>query len=203
MSLARQLLLGRQRDRRRRLDLPWPSIWWPASFSCESTLPSTDALRPDSEPAGAPATAATLGTGIDRGHLGTGDANAGLRLGIRSPPSGACADGATLASDASIFAMGRCMTQPTLARTSAASAGTATCFGAALAASFTCTVAGSTSRTIGGEFVLSCRPTRASALIAGLLCAWRDAAASATSASTLTGIGCAYLAASACRSRSD
>ena len=46
-------------------------------------------------------------------------------------------------------------------------------------------------------------PFAIGAFIAGLLCAWRDAAASATSASTLTGIGCAYFAASACRSRRD
>ncbi|KAG1257496.1 hypothetical protein G6F66_014690 [Rhizopus arrhizus] len=120
-------------------------------------------------------------------------------------PSGACAAGATCAaSDASTCApRTAALPRPTLARTSAARPGTATCFGVLLAASFTCTVAGSTSRTTGSDAVLNCRPTRASALIAGLLCACRAAAANATSASTLTGIGCVYLAASACRSRSD
>ena len=92
---------------------------------------------------------------------------------------------------------------PTVARTSAARPGTGTWRGAGFADSFTSTLAGRTSRTTGNEAVFSCRPTRASALIAGLLCACRAAAAKATSASILTGIGCAYLAASACRSRND
>ncbi len=188
------------------LTCPWPSIWCPASFSCESTLPSTDALRPDSEPADAPATAAAALAPVSiEATWVPAMPTLAFACASAATPSGACADGATLAaSEASIFAaLVAACPNPTLARTSAASAGTATCFGAAFAASFTCTVAGSTSRTIGSELVLSCRPTRASALIAGLLCDWRDAAASATSASTLTGIGCAYFAASACRSRRD
>ncbi len=147
---------------------PWASIWWPATFSFESSAPSTEAFRPRSAPAGAPLmpAAAFAPVSID----------------------------ATCAPPRPMLAF---------ARTSAASLGTATCFGAVFAASLTCTEAGSTSRTTGSDAVLNCRPTRASALIAGLLWAWLAAAARATSASTLTGIGWVYLAARACRSRSD
>ena len=185
---------------------PWPSMRWPASASCDSAWP-----RASTATAGSPAAdvgetrAAAFALASSDATSEPAAATLAVAFAAALTPGEDAASGATCAaSEASTrAALFPATPRPRWALTSAASAGTGTCCGAVVAASFTCTLAGSTSRTIGSEVVFSCSPTRAPASIAGLTCACRAAVASATSASTFTGIVCVYLAASACRSRSD
>ncbi len=85
MGLARQLLLCRQRDRRRRLDLPLTIDLVARQLQLRIHLAVNGRLEAGQRASGcASNSGGRLGTGIDRGHLGTGDANPGLRLRIRS-----------------------------------------------------------------------------------------------------------------------
>ena len=85
MGLARQLLLCRQRDRRRRLDLPLTIDLVARQLQLRIHLAVNGRLEAGQRASGCASNSyGRLGTGIDRGRLGTGDANPGLRLRIRS-----------------------------------------------------------------------------------------------------------------------
>ncbi|KAG0732388.1 hypothetical protein G6F23_014368 [Rhizopus arrhizus] len=119
MGFSRQLFLGRQGDRCRRLGLPVSvdlmarhlQLRLQRTVSC--CLQAWQASRRRSTDAGR-----SLGTAVDRRHLRARNTDLGL---------GACVCG---------NAQRRLRRRPTLARTSAARPGTATCFGVLLAASF-------------------------------------------------------------------
>ena len=115
MSLARQLLLGRQRDRRRRLDLPLVVDLVARQLQLRIHLAVNGRLEAGQRASRcASNSGGRLGTGIDRGHLGTGDANAGLRLGIRSHTERRMRGRRNVGRQRCINLRhtGRCMTQP-------------------------------------------------------------------------------------------
>ena len=115
VGLARQLLLGRQRDRCRRLDLSLTVDLVARQLELRIHLAVNRRLEAGQRASGRAGNSdSRLGTGIDRGHLGTGDANPRLRLRIRShtkrPVRRRCNVGRQRCIN--LRHIGRCMTQP-------------------------------------------------------------------------------------------